>query len=76
MIFTPHYNCWRYCNPAAYKTANLLGVIHFAFRLYFERIGEKGVYVLISLRDDFYQVECGILWLQVECFVYAWSLFD
>jgi hypothetical protein len=40
------------------------------------QFGEKGLSVLISLRGDFYQVECGILWLQVECFVYAWLLFD
>jgi len=42
----------------------------------FDHIVEMGNYVLIRLRGDFYQVECGILWLHVDCFVYAWSLFD
>jgi hypothetical protein len=29
----------------------------------FVRIGEKQFSVLIKLRGNFYQVECGILWL-------------
>jgi hypothetical protein len=33
--------------------------------------GEKTESVLIKLRGIFYQVECGILRLRVECFLYA-----